>query len=265
MSVKAFAVIAGVGSGTGTWLARRFANEYPVALLARNPESYEGIVKEINGDGGKAIGISTDVSNEESVKSAFKTIAQAYNNAPCAAAIYNASGGFVRRPFLDTRVEELDKGWAVTVYEIVRSKQSDDETDCLHSKGALFFAQATLPSMLKHADDQNAKYPPTIIFTGATASIKANAQMATFAAPKWALRALSTSLAKEFAPKGVHVVHAIIDGAIDIPKSQEMLKNLAWEARVGPEDIAKSYWDLHTQGRRGFTNEVDVRPMHEKW
>lgn len=119
--------------------------------------------------------------------------------------------------------------------------------------------------MLRHAEDQSAKYPPTIIFTGATASIKANAQMATFAAPKWALRAMSMSLAKEFAPKGVHVAHAIIDGVIDIPKSQEMLKDMALDGRVGPEDIAKTYWDLHTQSRRGFTYEVDIRPMLEKW
>lgn len=119
--------------------------------------------------------------------------------------------------------------------------------------------------MLKHAQNEAAQHPPTLIFTGATASIKANAQMASFAAPKWGLRAMSTSLAKEFAPQGVHVVHAVIDGVIDIPKSQEMLKNMAWEARLGPDDIAKTYWDLHTQSRRGFTNEVDIRPMHEKW
>lgn len=116
MSTKAFAVIAGVGSGTGTSLARRFAKEYPIALLARNPESYEGLVQEINNSGGKAIGISTDASDEESVKSAFMTIAQKYENAPCAAAIYNASGGFVRKPFLETQIEDLEKGWAVTVY-----------------------------------------------------------------------------------------------------------------------------------------------------
>jgi NAD(P)-dependent dehydrogenase (short-subunit alcohol dehydrogenase family) len=134
-----------------------------------------------------------------------------------------------------------------------------------HSKGALFFSQATIPLMLKHAEDQSAKYPPTLIFTGATASIKANAQMSTFAAPKWALRAMSISLAKEFGPKGVHVAHAVVDGIIDIPKSQEMLKDLDMNARLGPEDIAKTYWDLHTQSRRGFTSEVDIRPMLEKW
>lgn len=118
---------------------------------------------------------------------------------------------------------------------------------------------------MKHAEDKAAEHPPTLIFTGATASVKANAQMATFAAPKWALRAMSMSLAKEFAPKGIHVAHAVIDGVIDIPKSQEMLKELSPDARVGPEEIAKTYWDLHTQGRRGFTNEVEIRPMLEKW
>lgn len=117
MSAKAFAVIAGVGSGTGASLAHRFAKTYPLALLARNPASYEGIVNEINNSGGKAFGVSTDVSDEASVKNAFKKIEEEYGNAPCAAAIYNASGGFSRSPFLETRVDDLEKGWNVTVYE----------------------------------------------------------------------------------------------------------------------------------------------------
>lgn len=129
----------------------------------------------------------------------------------------------------------------------------------------MIFSQACLPLLLRHADDQSAEYPPTLIFTGATASIKANAQMSTFAAPKWALRAMTMSLAKEFAPKGVHIAHAIIDGVIDIPKSQELLKDMSMQGRVGPGDIAKTYWDIHTQSSRGFTYEVDIRPMLEKW
>ena len=120
--------------------------------------------------------------------------------------------------------------------------------------------------MLRQAENgSDEQHPPTLIFTGATASIKANAQMATFAAPKWALRAMTMSLAKEFGPKGIHVVHAIIDGVIDIPKSQEMLKEVPLDGRLGPEEIAKTYWSLHTQGRRGFTYEIDLRPMLEKW
>ena len=129
----------------------------------------------------------------------------------------------------------------------------------------MIFSQACLPSLLKHAEDSSAKSPPTLIFTGATASIKSNAQMTAFAAPKWALRAMSMSLAREFAPKGVHVAHAIIDGPIDIPNSQEMLRSLPYEARVGPDDIAEAYFNLHSQSKRGFTNEIDIRSMLEKW
>lgn len=127
------------------------------------------------------------------------------------------------------------------------------------------FSQHALPLLLKHAEDANAKYPPTLIFTGATASIKANAQMSSFASAKFAMRALSTSIAKEFAPKGVHVAHAIIDGVIDIPRTKEWLKDMPAEAKIGADDIAETYWNLHQQGKRCFTNEIDIRPMLEKW
>ncbi len=129
----------------------------------------------------------------------------------------------------------------------------------------MIFSQNSLPLLLKHADDKSAKYTPTIIFTGATASVKANAQMSGFASAKFALRALSTSIAKEFAPKGVHVAHAIIDGVIDIPRTKDWLKDQPPEAKIGADDIAESYWNLHTQSKRCFTNEIDIRPMLEKW
>lgn len=89
--------------------------------------------------------------------------------------------------------------------------------------------------------------------------------MASFASSKFALRALSTSIAKEFASQGVHVAHAVIDGVIDIPRTKDWLKDMPAEAKISAEDIAESYWNLHTQGRRCFTNEIDIRPMLEKW
>lgn len=135
----------------------------------------------------------------------------------------------------------------------------------LHSKGAFIFAQASLPGLLKHADDANAKHPPTLIFTGATASVKANALMSGFASAKYAMRALAQSTAREFAPKGVHVAHAIIDGVIDIPRTKDWLKDQPPEAKIGADDIAESYWNLHLQSKRCFTNEIDIRPMLEKW
>lgn len=247
MASKAIAIVAGVGAGTGAAVARKFAAAYPVVLLARSPENYESLAQEINSSGGKAIGISTDVSSPESLQQAFRKISEEFPNAPFAAAIFNAIGRFVRKPLLDMTLEEFSAGHDVSV------------------KGAFLFSQHVIPNLLKHAEDSSAKYPPTLIFTGATASVKANAQMSAFASAKFALRAIATSIAKEFAPKGLHVAHAIIDGVIDIPRTKEWLKDQPPEAKIGPEDIAEAYWHLSTQSKRCFTNEIDIRPMLEKW
>lgn len=115
MASKAFAVVAGVGPGTGASCARRFAKAYPVALLARSPENFESLAEEINKSGGKAIGISTDVSSEDSVKAAFKKIQEEFGSANCAAAIFNASGRFARKPLLETTVEDFEGSWKVSV------------------------------------------------------------------------------------------------------------------------------------------------------
>lgn len=238
------AIIAGVGAGTGASVARKFALAYPVILLARSPASYEPLVEEINKSGGKAIGISTDVSDSKSVKSAFEQIEQEFKGVGCAAAIFNASGGFVRKPFLETSEEAFVNAMTVSGF------------------GAFNFSQAALPLLLKATDE---KYPPALIFTGATASIKSNAFMSSFSTGKYALRALSQSLAKEFGPKGIHVGHAVIDGVIDIPRTKEYMKDAGADAKISPEAIADAYWHLHTQPRSCFTNEIDIRPYVEKW
>ena len=115
MAAKAFAVVAGVGPGTGASAARRFGKAYPVFLLARKPESYESTVKEINSSGGQAFGISTDLSSAESLKGAFSKIEQQFPGARCAAAVFNASGGFVRKDFLETTEAEFESGFKVSV------------------------------------------------------------------------------------------------------------------------------------------------------
>lgn len=104
-----------------------------------------------------------------------------------------------------------------------------------------------------------------MIFTGATAGVKANARMATFASSNFAKRAMATSLAKEFAPEGVHVAWANIDGPIDIPGRQDYRASIATEAKIDPNDIAETYWSLHVQSKRCFTNEIDIRTSLEKW
>lgn len=102
------------------------------------------------------------------------------------------------------------------------------------------FSQAALPLLLKGVQ-AGAEHPPTLIFTGATASVKANALMSSFNTGKFALRALSSSLAKEFGPKGIHVSHAIIDGVIDIPRTKGWLKDAGPDAKISPAAVSNTF------------------------
>ncbi|KAI9828119.1 MAG: hypothetical protein M1832_003646 [Thelocarpon impressellum] len=245
MASKSFAIIAGVGAGTGACIARRFAKAYSVVLLARNPDNYNPLVKEINDAGGKAVGISADAADADSVKSAFGQISKEFAGAPLAAAVYNVGGRFVKKPFLELSLDDFEAGWEA------------------NGRGAFNFSQATLPLLLKST---NLEHAPSLIFTGATASVKANATSASFATGKFALRALTSSLAKEFGPQGVHVGHAIIDGVIDIPRSKGWtVGDGGPNSKISPEGIAEAYWHLHTQPRSCFTWELDLRPCGEKW
>ncbi|KAK1832180.1 diacetyl reductase [Podospora conica] len=240
-----FAVIAGVGPGTGRSVALKFAKTYPVALLARKPESYADIVAEITQSGGQAIGISTDTSDAASVTAAFAKIRAEYPDKKLAAAIYNVGAGFSVRPFLDLAPSDLSASLS-------------------NATGLFNFAQATLPGLLEAVE--TAPSPPTLVVTGATASLRGAPRFAAFAAGKFAVRALAQSLAREFHPRGVHVAHVIVDGVIDIPATK------GWEANGGAVDgkisadaIADSYWYLHTQHRSSFTQELDLRPYVEKF
>jgi short chain dehydrogenase len=97
-------------------VALKFAKTYPVVLLARNPDNYESIVKEIKSSGGHAIGISTDVTSESSVKNAFAEIQKEFQSKKLAAAIFNVGGGFVRKPFLELTLQEYESGYAANGY-----------------------------------------------------------------------------------------------------------------------------------------------------
>lgn len=174
-------------------------------------------MSEINSNGGKAIGISADVSDSKSLTAAFEKINKEFPGLPLAAAVFNSGGGFARKPFLELT--------------------EDDYVGALHSqaRGGFLFGQATLPLLLKGASS-SLDNPPTLIFTGATASIKGSANFASFASAKFALRALSQSLAREFGPKGVHVSHVILDGVINIPRTKGY--GLAEEQMLSPEAVS---------------------------
>ncbi|KAL8730540.1 MAG: hypothetical protein Q9166_003994 [cf. Caloplaca sp. 2 TL-2023] len=213
-----FAIVAGVGPGTGTAVARKFGAAYPVALLARNPENYKDAVKDITSAGGKAIGIPTDVTDAKSVKDAIATAGNELGADKCAAAVFNVGGKFVRKPFLELSQEEFESGWEA------------------NGRGAFLLSQAVLPLLLRSTD---LPYPPTLIFTGATAAMKGSALLASFSTGKFALRSLSQSLAREFGPKGVHVSHVNVDGVIDIPRTKEWLKDAGPDAKIDPEAVSR--------------------------
>ncbi|EFX04552.1 short chain dehydrogenase reductase [Grosmannia clavigera kw1407] len=250
MAPKTFyAVIAGVGAGTGRSVALKFAKKYPVALLARKPESYQSIVAEIEKAGGTAIGISTDVTDQKSVEAAFVQLKkeEPFAKSGLAAAVYNASGALGHRtPFLETTIETFDLALAV------------------NPRGLYFFAQSALPLLLASVPDS--PIPPTLVVTGATASNRGSARFSAFAAGKFAVRGLTQSLSREFHPQGVHVAHVIIDAVIDIPRTKAYaVNNGAPDGKLSPDAIADEYWHLHNQHRSGFTQELDLRPYVEKF
>jgi len=241
-----FAVIAGVGGGTGRSVSLKFAKSYPVVLLSRTPGSYSDIVDEIKKSGGEAIGISTDVSDTSSVKSAFEAIKKEFGGKKLAAAVYNASGRPKTGPFLSLTIEDWEDSLKPNL------------------NGLFNFAQSTIPLLLEAVDDS--PHPPSLVITGATASLRGSAKFSTFATSKFGVRALGQSLAREFGPQGVHVAHAIIDGVIDIPRTKDYHPNNGVEGgKLDPDAIADSYWYLHTQPRSAFTQELDLRPFVEKF
>lgn len=244
-----YAVVVGVGSGTGASVARLFARGYPIALLARKESSYAPVVAAITQAGGTALGISTDVSDAQSLDAAFARVAREWPQARLAAAVYNAEAGFSYKPFLELAPEDLDRALSTG------------------AKGLFYFAQKTLPLLLKAGEEEvAAKYPPTLIVTGATAALRGSAKFAAFAAGKFAQRAITQSLAREFGPRGVHVAYTIIDGSIDTPWGKDRVANGGVaDGKISPDAIAESYWYLHTQPRSAFTQELDLRPSVEKF
>jgi NAD(P)-dependent dehydrogenase (short-subunit alcohol dehydrogenase family) len=105
----------------------------------------------------------------------------------------------------------------------------------------------------------------TIVFTGATASLRGSAGFANLAVPKFGLRALAQSLARELGPKGIHVAHVIIDGQIESERSRPLLSQRGPASLLDPEAIADTYYQLHRQPRDAWTQELDLRPWVEKF
>jgi NAD(P)-dependent dehydrogenase (short-subunit alcohol dehydrogenase family) len=243
--------IAGVGAsaGLGAALGRRFAREgYGVVLTGRTAQRVEAVADEIREQGGHAIAAPGDVTNEHDL---VRIARELKNHGALSSAIFNA-GNAVRAPTLELTVEQFESAWRTNVL------------------GGFIFARAALSLLLDTSEAATGTVAErSLIFTGATASLRGRPPFAAFAAAKAGLRSLGQSLAREFGPRGVHVAHVVIDGGIDGERLRSAAPQRVESAGPGgllqPDAIAESYWQLHRQARSAWTHELDLRPWRESF
>jgi len=239
---KAVAVVAGVGEGLGSAVARRFAaGGYTAVMWARSEDKVKGYAELIRAKGGEAAGMKVDVRVEQEVADAFLRIEREHG--PVDVAVFNA-GAQHRKPLLEITADQFEKVWRL---------------GCL---GGFVFGREAIRHMLPRKRG-------TVLYTGATSALRGGANFAAFAATKFGLRAVAQSMAREFGPQGIHVATVIVDGAIDMPaihqRFGDRIKDLPPDGLLNTDAIAETYFQLHQQQRSAWSLEVDVRPYCEKF
>ena len=241
MPEKRSALIVGAGDATGGAIARRFAREgYATVCTRREVASLDPLLARIRADGGEAHGFGSDARIEDEVIKLFETIER--DIAPLDVVVFNI-GANVNFPIRETTERVYRKVWEMAAL------------------GGFLAGREAAKVMVPRGKG-------TIIFTGATASMRGGSGFSAFAGAKFALRALAQSMARELGPQGIHVAHTIIDGAIDtewIAKNfpqRHALKDQ--DGILNPDHIADAYWMLHAQPRDAWTHELDLRPWMEK-
>jgi NAD(P)-dependent dehydrogenase (short-subunit alcohol dehydrogenase family) len=235
-------LVVGAGDATGGAIARRFAREGYIACVSRRTgDALAPLVERIRAEGGQAHGFASDARREDDVVALFARIEREL--APLEVVVFNI-GANVRFGITDTTERVYRKVWEM----------------------------AALAGFLVGREAARVMLPRgrgTIVFTGATASVRGGAGFCAFAGAKHALRALAQSMGRELGPKNIHVTHVIIDGAIDTRFIAENFPaRYALKAQDGildPDAIAESYWQLHRQPRSAWTHELDLRPWLEPW
>src|SRR5271170_990685 len=230
-------VVVGVGEGLGAALARRFADGYKVALIARSGDVIGSVADEIKKAGGVASAIRCDATIEAEIGAAYERITRELG--PVDILIFN--GG--RRPIgrlMETTPEVFEQTWR------------------LHAFGAFLWARQVVPKMLERAGG-------SILITGATAGIRPWPNSAAFAPAKFAVRGLAQVMARDLHPKGIHVAYVNVDGGIDMPLLRNFRPDGKDEDFLKPSAIADAFWYLAHQDPSTWSHELDVRPFKEKF
>jgi len=243
-NTRGAAVVVGVGAsrGLGAALCRRFAREGLHAIpVGRSPERLSAVAEEIASAGGRATPQVADATDAGAVEAALDAAARAAGALEII--VYNA-GNMRTGSVAELDAAAFESTWRVT---------------CL---GGFLVGQAAARRMI-------AQGAGTLIFTGATASLRARPPFTAFASAKAALRALAFGMARELGPQGVHVAHVVVDGVIRgdqaLSRMPELEERLGADGLLDPEAIAGTYWSLHTQDRSAWTLELDLRPHRERF
>ncbi len=241
---NATCAVIGAGDFIGSAIAKRFAREgYTIFAGRRTADKLAKLKSEIEAEGGACVARGLDARKEEDI-TAFLNEADAH--APLEVCIFNP-GANVNFPLLETTERVFRKVWEMACY------------------GGFLTGREAARLMLPHGKG-------TILFTGATASLRGGIGYAAFASAKFGLRAVAQSMARELGPKNIHVAHLIIDAGVDTEFVRERIRargndpdTLPPDTLMDPESVAEAYWYLHAQARDGWTHELDLRPFAEKW
>ena len=233
MKQAEIALIVGAGSGLSASLARLFAKEgLRVAVAARDTAKLAPLVKET-----AALPVTCDATDAAQVEAMLSAVEAKWGVPDLV--VYNA-GYRVRGPLVSLDPKEVERTIAVTGY------------------AGFVVAQAAVKRML-------ARGSGAIFFTGASASVKGYAESAPFAMGKFALRGLAQSMARELAPKGIHVAHFVIDGGISRGAADSRASERGADGMLLPDEIAKNYLHVFRQHRSAWTWEVELRPWIERF
>jgi len=236
------ALVIGAGDATGGAISRRFAREGFVACVTRRTaDKLQPLVNRIHAEGGQARGFGSDARDETQMAELVATIEREVG--PIEVAVFNI-GANVRFGVTETTERVYRKVWEMGALAGFLMGREVAKVMVPRSRG-------------------------TILFTGATASVRGSAGFAAFSGAKHALRALAQSMARELGPQGIHVAHVVIDGAIDTAFIRDNFpERYALKQQDGildPDAIADNYWLLHQQHKSAWTHELDLRPWIEKF
>jgi NAD(P)-dependent dehydrogenase (short-subunit alcohol dehydrogenase family) len=242
---KPVAIVFGVGAerGLGAALCRRFAGGgHHVLVIGRTGEKIDQVVASIRNGGGSAEPITADVTKEPDVVRAFdRAFSPGAGREPADLIVYNA-GNNRKLDFRELAAEVFEDFWRVGCF------------------GGFLVGREAARRMLPLGRG-------TVLFTGASGSMRGKPGFAHFAAAKAGLRMIAQSMAREFGPQGLHIAHVVIDGGIEgdrlLQRRPELVKERGEDGLLGIDAIAETYWHIHRQARSAWAHEVDLRPYKE--